>query len=114
MSTKDKRKYHVKKRCFLNREYDMTAFIVGIVQDTRVIPDENDNEWRWGKIELMLADCGRKVSFDFDLSDDDERLNSLYKIRRIADIVNQVKEAIEIEAKSIGKRKIPEKTENAG
>lgn len=102
-------KYHVKKRYFLNREYDMTAFAVGIVEDTRNVADEDESHWKWGKIELMLADCSRKVCFDFSMSDAEDRAKSLYKIRRIAAVVNAVKEALELESESISKRKIPKK-----
>lgn len=112
MSNTHKKKFHFKKRFFLNREYDLTAFIVGVVEDTRDIPDDNENGWKWGGIELMLADCSRKVCFSFSMSDADERAASLYKIRRIAEVVNAVKEALETEAASISKRRIsPKKTE---
>ena len=104
-------KYHVKRRYFLNRDYNMTAFAVGVVEDTRNVANEDENHWKWGKIELMLADCSRKVCFDFSMSDAEDRANSLYKIRRIAAVVNAVKEALELEAISISKRKIPKKTE---
>jgi hypothetical protein len=107
----NKTKYHVKKRLFLNRDYNMTAFAVGVVEDTSEVANENDSHWRWGKIELMLADCSRKVCFDFSMSDAEDRANSLFKIRRLAEVVNAVKEALETEATSISKRKIPKKKE---
>jgi hypothetical protein len=107
-------KYHVRKRKFLNHEFDMTAFIVGIVEDTRDYPDEDENAWKWGKIELMLADCSRKVSFCFDMSDPAERANSLFKIEQIAEVVNAVKEALKIEAQSMGKRRVPIPNEDNG
>jgi len=91
---------------FLNRDLEMRAFAIGIVEDTRDIPNENDDGWKWGKIELALSDCYRHVSFDFDLSSKEDRAKSLYKIRRLAAVVNTVREAIEIEAKSIDERKI--------
>jgi hypothetical protein len=111
MSKKDARKFHVKKRCFLNRDFNMTAFAVGIVEDTRGYSDEDEDDWKWGKIELMFADCNRKVCFDFDMNNAEDRANSLFKIRHISQIVNAVKDALEIEAKSISKRKPPKKIE---
>jgi len=52
MSNKQRTKYHVRKRMFLNRELDMRAFAIGIVEDTRHIPNDNEdgygaewNEW---------------------------------------------------------------------
>lgn len=105
------KKFHVKKRYFLNCDREMTAFVVGIVEDTREIPIEKENEWKWSKIELSLSDCNRKIYFSFDLSDAEERANSLYKIRHLAEVVNEVKDALEIEALSISKRRIPKKKE---
>lgn len=106
MSKKPRTKYHVRKRIFLNRDLDMRAFAIGIVEDTSKIPIENENDWKWGEIQLNLGDCYRHVSFDFNMDTKKNRANSLYKIRRIAAIVNAVKEAIEAEAKSIAERKI--------
>ena len=106
MSKKTRTKYHVRKRLFLNSHLDMRAFAIGIVQDTRGIPNENEDDWKWGTIELTLTDCYRQVSYDFNLSTKENRRNSLYKIRRIAAVVNEVKEAIELEAESIDARKI--------
>lgn len=105
MSKIQRTKYHVRKRIFLNRDLDMRAFAIAIVEDTRSIPNENENDWKWGTIELTLSDCNRQISYDFNLSSKENRANSLYKIRRIAAIVNAVRDAIEIEAKSIDERK---------
>jgi hypothetical protein len=104
MSRKQRTKYHVRKRIFLNRDLDMRAFAIGIVQDTRDIPDSDKDNWQWGNIELSLSDCYRHISFDFNLSTKEQRANSIYKIRRIADVVNAVRDALEIEAKSIEER----------
>jgi CRISPR/Cas system-associated endonuclease/helicase Cas3 len=106
MSKNQRTKFHVRKRIFLNRDLDMRAFAIGIVEDTREIPTENENGWNSAWIELVLADCYRHVSFDFNLNTKESRANSLYKIRRIAVIVNAVRDAIEVEAKSIDERKI--------
>lgn len=104
MSKKQRTKYHVRKRMFLNRDLDMRAFVIALVQDTREIPQEDENAWMWGKIELTLGDCVRHVSFDFDLSSKAERSNSLHKIKCLAETINAVREALEIEAKSIEAR----------
>ena len=106
MSKKPCTKFHVRKRIFLNRDIEMRAFAIGIVEDTRKIPNEDENGWNSGWIELVLADCYRHVSFDFNLNTKEARADSLYKIRRIAAIVNAVRDAIEAEAKSIDERKI--------
>ncbi len=106
MSKKLRTKYHVRKRIFLNRDLDMRAFAIGIVQDTREIPDSEKDNWQWGIIELTLSDCYRHISFDFNLSSKENRANSLHKIRRIVEVVNAVRDALEIEAKSIEEREI--------
>jgi hypothetical protein len=106
MSNKQRTKYHVRKRMFLNRDLDMRAFAIGIVEDTRGIANDNEDAWKWGTIELTLGDCNRQISYDFNLSSKENRAKSLYKIRRIAAIINAVRDAIEIEAKSIDERKI--------
>ena len=106
MSNKQRTKYHIRKRMFLNRNLDMRAFAIGIVEDTRDIPNDNENGWQYGTIQLNLADCYRHVSFDFSMDTKESRLDSLYKIRRIAAIVNAVRGAIEVEVKSIDERKI--------
>ena len=104
MSKKRSTKYHVRKRIFLNRDLDMRAFAIAIVEDTRTIPNEQDNEWKWGEIQLNLGDCYRHVSFDFNMDTKQNRADSLYKIRKIAEIVNAVRDAIELEAESINQR----------
>ncbi len=104
MSKNTKTKYHVRKRMFLNRDVEMRAFAIGIVQDTTQIPNDDENGWQYGAIQLNLADCYRHVSFDFSMDTEESRADSLYKIRRIATIVNAVRDAIETEAKSIDAR----------
>ena len=98
------KKYHVQERAFLNLEINMRAHIIGIVEDTREIPNEDQDAWKWGMIRLMMSDCYDNISFEFDLSSDEERENSLYKIRKIAEVVIAVRDAIEIEAASIAER----------
>lgn len=105
MSGKRRVKYHVRRRLFLNRNPYYPAYIIGIVQDTRSISDDDPNQpWKRGTVELELGDCNRRVSFDFDMDTARDRSNSLYKIRRLAEIVNAVREAIEIEVGSINAR----------
>jgi hypothetical protein len=67
------KKYHVQERTFLNLQMEMRAYIIAVVEDTRDIPNIKEDDWKWGQIELKLADCNREVSFDFDLSSADTR-----------------------------------------
>jgi hypothetical protein len=106
--------YYVKRREFLNEDLDLPAFIIGIVEDTRAIPDEDVEHWTNGQIALDLGDCYRRVRFDFQMYDEAERANSLRKINLIADVVNAVRYGIAAEVASRNARPIPEpKTEPA-
>lgn len=106
--------YYVRRREFLNEDLDMPAFIIGIVEDTRAIPDDDVEHWTNGEIRLDLGDCYRRVRFDFSMYDDDERANSLRKINLIADVVNAVRYGIAAEVASRNARPEPQpKTEPA-
>jgi len=100
MGNESTARYHVRRREFLNEHPEAPAFIIGIVQDTREIPDENEDAWKWAMIQLDLADCFRRVSFDFDMADREARANSLRKINLIAEVINEVREAIVLEVDS--------------
>lgn len=101
MARNPRTKYHVRIRKFLNRDPQYPAFIIGIVEDTSGVPDDdNDQAWNWGDIELELGDCFRRVSFDFAMGTRRERKNSLYKINQMAESINAVRDAIEREVRS--------------
>ena len=98
------KKFHVQERMFLNLKTELRAYVIAVVEDTREIPNHNEDNWKWGQIELKLADCSREVSFAFDLSTSGDRENSLHKIRKIAEVINAFHRAIETEAESIAER----------
>ncbi len=98
------KKYHIRDRSFLNKNPEMRAYIMALVEDTRDIAQCFEDEWRWGEIELKLGDCFDEVSFEFDLSTPVDRENSLYKARKIAEFVNAFVAAIELEAADIEAR----------
>ena len=100
MSEVGNARYHVRRREFLNEDPELPAFIIGVVQDTSMIPDDDEDGWKWGKIVLDLGDCYRRVSFDFGMCDAEERANSLRKISIIAEVVNSVRDAIAQEVAS--------------
>lgn len=94
-------KYHVRVRKFLNRDPQYPAYIIGIVEDTSDISDDDaDQSWNWGDIQLDLGDCFRRVSFDFSMGTPVERAASLHKINQLAETVNAVRAAIEKEVRS--------------
>ena len=110
MSEEITERYYVRRREFLNDYPEWPAFIIGIVEDTRQIPDDDPNHgWTNGEIMLVLADCYRRVKFDFGMYDAAERANSLRKITLIAEVANAVRDAIALEVESRNAR--PVKTE---
>lgn len=100
--------YYVRRREFLNEDPDLPAFIIGIVEDTRAIADENHEHWASGYVALDFADCYRRVCFNFDMHNPCERANSLRKINLIAEVVNAVREGIALEVESRNARPVPE------
>src|SRR5688500_19884481 len=103
-------RFHSKRREFLNEDEAMPGFVIGIVQDTSPIADENE-AWRYGTIILDFGDCYRRVSFSFDLSEEIPRRESLKKINIIAEVVNAVRDAIEKEVESSNSRPNEENTD---
>jgi hypothetical protein len=113
MAANKRTRYRVRLRKFLNRDQEMPAFIIGVVQDTSSIPDDDkDASWKWGDIELKLGDCYDRVSFEFRMSTRTERANSLHKINLLAEAMNAVRDAIEAEVHSINAR--PRERQKAG
>ncbi len=105
MSEERTSRYHVRRREFLNEDLEMPGYVIGVVEDTNDIPDDEDEQrWKWGTVVLDFGDCTRRVSFDFDMSDPKERANSLRKITLIADVVNSVRDAIAKEVHSRNSR----------
>ena len=109
MSEERTTRYHVRRREFLNDDPELPAFIIGVVEDTRDLADDPEDRWKWGTVVLDLADCSRRVSFDFDLNDSSARANSLRKINLIAEVVNAVRDAIALEVESRDARPVKEK-----
>ena len=100
MSEERTARYHLRRREFLNEDPELPAFIIAVVEDTRELPDDPEDYWKWGTVVLELADCSRRVSFDFDLNNVTSRANSLRKINLIAEVVNEVRDAIAVEVES--------------
>ena len=92
-------RYHVRRREFLNEDPEMPGYVIGVVQDTQNIPDEDDR-WKWATAMLDFGDCTRRVSFDLNMSDPEERANTLRKVSLIAEVVNEVRDAIAKEIES--------------
>lgn len=92
------KRFHVQERAFLNAKTDMRAYIIAIVEDTRHIHTCCRDHPYYGEIVLKLSDCFDDIALDFDLSTKAERENSLFKIRKIAEVITAFRDALEIEA----------------
>jgi hypothetical protein len=100
MSNERTPRYHVKRREFLDTNLDDPACIIGVVEDTSEVPDENEDQWKWGVVQLKLYDGSDHVWFNFYLNDPGARAASLRQINVIAEVVNAVRDAIAAEVDS--------------
>jgi len=106
--SEERTRYHVRSREFLNEDPELPAYIIGVVEDTRAISDNDPNQsWNWGTVTLNLADCYRRVQFDFDMQSPEGRANSLRKINLIAEVVIAVRDGIALEVESRNARPGP-------
>ena len=93
-------RYHVRRREFLNQDLELPAFVIAVIQDTTDLPDDEDQRWKWAQAILDLGDCYKRVSFDLNMSDLEERAKTLHKINLLAEVINEVRDAIEKEVES--------------
>ena len=98
------KKYHVERREFLNKFSNLRAYVIAIVEDARekhVCCRDGDH---WQEISLKIADCNEEIELYFDLESVEERENSLHKIRTLAEVINEFRQAIEREVEVINAR----------
>lgn len=100
------KKYHVREREFLNIRTDMRAYIIAIVEDTQHIQTCCRDHPYHGEITLRMSDCFDSIELDFDLSSKEERENSLFKIRKIVEVMTAFRDAVELEAAAIEAREV--------
>ena len=98
------KKYHVERREFLNKFTDMRAYVIGIVEDTREQHSCCDSKKERSEIILKIADCSDEIDLWFDLRTSRDRENSLYKIDQLASVIAEVRDAIDLEVRSIEER----------
>jgi len=98
------RKYHIEERTLLNKKAMARAYIVAVVEDTREVAQDPRSECQYAQIELRIADCVEEITFEFDISTKPDRENSIYKARRLAEVVNRFRDAVEIEAREFEAR----------
>lgn len=100
------KKYHVERREFLNKFKDMRAYVIGVVENTHDRHVCCSDKAERSHITLKIADCSEEIDLWFDLRTKEERENSIYKIRILAEVISEVRDAIELEAKMIEERSV--------
>ena len=114
MGNEDVARYHVRRREFLNEDPALPAYVIGIVDDTRAIPDDDPNRsWTNGEIALDFGDCYRRVRFEFYMDTEEDRAHTLRKISLIADVVNAVRDGVALEVTSRNARPTKVETQDA-
>ena len=101
------KKYHMRRREFLNLEPSLRAYVIAVVEDEReknVEVKNKDDDYDSVDISLRIADCHNEIWLYFDLNTAEERENSLYKIRTLAEVICEFKRAIELEIEVINAR----------
>ncbi len=98
------KKYHVERREFLNKFTDMRAYVIGIVEDTSEKHECCDSKKERSEIILRIADCSDEIDLWFDLRTERDRDNSLHKIKQLAEVIVEMRDAIEKEVAIINER----------
>ncbi len=98
------KKYHIQERTFLNLKPEMRAYVIALVEDTSEYPVCCDEYQKGGEIVLELASCYDEIYLHFDMETSADRENSLHKARRLAEVVNAFREALEKEVISMNER----------
>jgi hypothetical protein len=90
-------------RRFLNlKGHHGGAYVLAVIE---ALPGQADDV-RWGRdVSLELADCSRRVEFDFPLATASDRRNSIRKARLLADVTARFADALEIEAEATAARR---------
>lgn len=97
--------YRVRVRRFLNRlGYNAGAYILATVEDS-TRHKKGKHGWPWVDVDLTMADCGRVVSFDFDLSTPGARRNSLRKADIMIETLTEFRRALAAEARLAERRR---------
>jgi hypothetical protein len=106
MSNQNNKKYHLRKRLFLGQNSENPDYVIAIVEDTKNVCDDCENEsWKWSHIDLSIGNGYDQVSINFSMETHEDRTESIGKIRRLSKVLNEFREALETEVKSMNARK---------
>src|SRR3569623_2052919 len=98
------RKYHVQRREFLNKYTTWRAYIIASVEDTSDRTACCDEHNDGSRVFLEIASCTTQLELHFSLETAHDRENSLHKVNKLAEIVNEFRDAIEKEIRVVEKR----------
>ncbi len=98
------RKYHVQRREFLNIYATWRAYVIATVEDTSEVTSCCDEHRDGSHVHFELASCSDEIELHFSLSSADDRENSLHKANKLAEVVNEFRDAIEKEIHIIEER----------
>ena len=98
------KKYHVRERQFLNILPEWRAYVIAVVEDTRERTACCEDHAKAGEIVFKLADCYDDIALHFYMSTFEERENSLHKARKLAEVTEAFRRAIELEVEAINQR----------
>ncbi len=90
MSNQNNKKYHIRKRLFLSRNSENPDYVIAIVEDTKDICDDCENEsWKWSHIDLSIGNGYDQISINFSMETHEDRSESICKIRRLSKALNR-------------------------
>ena len=98
------KEFHMNERAFLNLPTHLRAYIIAYVEDTSPYPACHKQYRSGGQISLRIADCVDEIDLYFDLSNERERKNSLFKANKLVEILTKFRDAVEAEAKALEER----------
>jgi hypothetical protein len=94
------RPFSFRKRTFLNpASTDSTSYIHAMVESSL------NGDHKWGGNLLILADCYKRVEFEFCLGTRKHRRRSLVKINLLIDVLTRFRDALAKESALIEKTK---------
>jgi hypothetical protein len=98
------KKYHVQRREFLNIFTNWRAYVIASVEDTSgaaICCGEHRDD---SKVHFEIASCHEDIELHFSLATRAERENSLHKANKLAEVINEFRDAIEKEIGIIEER----------
>jgi hypothetical protein len=100
MGNKKDKKYRYRKRIFLNEDYEMTSYVVAIVENSKQKKKLDKDSDSKGSAKLILENPYDKVVLNFELDLPDQVKESLTKIEEFESLLKRFKKAVKKEAKS--------------